>query len=318
MVRLYQRHSTGCSRMAVPAHALHSVLLWSGFGTSCTLLHSPLPQRPWVQAQHLLHHDGLFVGSSAAMNCVGAVKVARQLGPGHTIVTVLCDGGHRCGRRSHFVYDRMCTLCTQQCVGRRLALNFAGVHPQAFEQVSQSRVPREIRPQSHIQHVRPELCGALTLRLGCDCQLSFAKQRNTWPADERLKSGTPSQAVLSATTACSFDGDHLRILRQDLVRRTAVGLSLVNIWDACTLVPFGVLEGADESAIWRCQSCVCPQCAQSLSTAFARCPFLLQNSTQPLSCISSNTCQQHIWTTVHARPIPLSASLDCSRLGIVL
>lgn len=46
-------------------------------------------------AQHLLHHDGLFVGSSAAMNCVGAVKVARQLGPGHTIVTVLCDGGHR-------------------------------------------------------------------------------------------------------------------------------------------------------------------------------------------------------------------------------
>lgn len=49
-----------------------------------------------VQAQHLLHHDGLFVGSSAAMNCVGAVKVARQLGPGHTIVTILCDGGHRC------------------------------------------------------------------------------------------------------------------------------------------------------------------------------------------------------------------------------
>lgn len=29
------------------------------------------------------------------MNCVGAVKAARALGPGHTIVTVLCDGGHR-------------------------------------------------------------------------------------------------------------------------------------------------------------------------------------------------------------------------------
>ena len=29
------------------------------------------------------------------MNCVGAVKLARQLGPGHTIVTILCDGGHR-------------------------------------------------------------------------------------------------------------------------------------------------------------------------------------------------------------------------------
>ena len=46
-------------------------------------------------AHFLMRHDGLWVGSSAAMNCVGAVKAARQLGPGHTIVTVLCDGGHR-------------------------------------------------------------------------------------------------------------------------------------------------------------------------------------------------------------------------------
>lgn len=37
----------------------------------------------------------MFVGSSAAVNCVGAVKAARALGPGHTIVTVLCDGGAR-------------------------------------------------------------------------------------------------------------------------------------------------------------------------------------------------------------------------------
>lgn len=47
------------------------------------------------QAQYLLRNEGLFVGSSAAMNCVGVVKAARQLGPGHTVVTVLCDGGHR-------------------------------------------------------------------------------------------------------------------------------------------------------------------------------------------------------------------------------
>lgn len=46
-------------------------------------------------ARHLLRAEGLFVGGSAAMNCVGAVRVARQLGPGHTIVTILCDGGHR-------------------------------------------------------------------------------------------------------------------------------------------------------------------------------------------------------------------------------
>jgi len=43
----------------------------------------------------VLHSDGLFLGSSAAMNCVGAVKVARELGPGHTVVTVLCDSGTR-------------------------------------------------------------------------------------------------------------------------------------------------------------------------------------------------------------------------------
>ncbi|KAJ3673618.1 hypothetical protein LUZ60_005610 [Juncus effusus] len=46
-------------------------------------------------SRYLLREDGLFVGSSSAMNCVGAVKLARQLGPGHTIVTILCDSGIR-------------------------------------------------------------------------------------------------------------------------------------------------------------------------------------------------------------------------------
>ena len=46
-------------------------------------------------AQALLNRDGLFVGASAAMHCCAAVEAARRLGPGHTIVTVLCDGGHR-------------------------------------------------------------------------------------------------------------------------------------------------------------------------------------------------------------------------------
>lgn len=52
-------------------------------------------------AHHLLHQDGLFLGSSAAVNCVGAVKLARDLGPGHTIVTILCDGGQRHLSRFH-------------------------------------------------------------------------------------------------------------------------------------------------------------------------------------------------------------------------
>jgi cysteine synthase A len=41
----------------------------------------------------LLHEEGLFVGSTSGINVAAAVRVARDLGPGHTVVTVLCDGG---------------------------------------------------------------------------------------------------------------------------------------------------------------------------------------------------------------------------------
>jgi cysteine synthase A len=52
--------------------------------------------RESVQMTHwLLEKDGLFVGGSAGLNCVGAVKLARKLGPGKTIVTILCDGAGR-------------------------------------------------------------------------------------------------------------------------------------------------------------------------------------------------------------------------------
>jgi cysteine synthase A len=43
----------------------------------------------------LLRRDGLFLGSASGVNVAGAVQVARQLGPGHRIVTILCDGGQR-------------------------------------------------------------------------------------------------------------------------------------------------------------------------------------------------------------------------------
>ena len=41
----------------------------------------------------LLHDEGLFLGSTSGINVAAAVRVARELGPGHRIVTVLCDGG---------------------------------------------------------------------------------------------------------------------------------------------------------------------------------------------------------------------------------
>jgi cysteine synthase A len=43
----------------------------------------------------LLQHEGLCMGGSTGINIVGAMKLARELGPGHTIVTILCDWGHR-------------------------------------------------------------------------------------------------------------------------------------------------------------------------------------------------------------------------------
>jgi cysteine synthase A len=43
----------------------------------------------------LLEHEGLCLGGSSGINIAGAVRLARDLGPGHTIVTVLCDYGTR-------------------------------------------------------------------------------------------------------------------------------------------------------------------------------------------------------------------------------
>ena len=41
----------------------------------------------------LLREEGWLFGSSTGINVCGAVRVARKLGPGHTVVTMLCDGG---------------------------------------------------------------------------------------------------------------------------------------------------------------------------------------------------------------------------------
>ncbi|MCG7393084.1 cysteine synthase A [Microvirga sp. ACRRW] len=43
----------------------------------------------------LLEHEGLCLGGSSGINVAGAIRLARHLGPGHTIVTVLCDYGTR-------------------------------------------------------------------------------------------------------------------------------------------------------------------------------------------------------------------------------
>jgi cysteine synthase A len=43
----------------------------------------------------LLQHEGLCLGGSSGINVAGAIRMARDMGPGHTIVTILCDYGTR-------------------------------------------------------------------------------------------------------------------------------------------------------------------------------------------------------------------------------
>src|ERR1700712_2479568 len=43
----------------------------------------------------LLEHEGLCMGGSTGINVAGAIRMAKDMGPGHTIVTVLCDYGSR-------------------------------------------------------------------------------------------------------------------------------------------------------------------------------------------------------------------------------
>ena len=44
-------------------------------------------------ALRLASHEALFVGTSSGANVVAAIRIARRLGPGHTVVTLLVDSG---------------------------------------------------------------------------------------------------------------------------------------------------------------------------------------------------------------------------------
>jgi cysteine synthase len=48
-----------------------------------------------AMSRRLLREEGFFVGSSSALNCSAALKLAKKLGPGHRIVTIFCSSGER-------------------------------------------------------------------------------------------------------------------------------------------------------------------------------------------------------------------------------
>lgn len=55
-----------------------------------------IPDEEMLQVCYdLLQHEGLLMGGSSGINVAGAIRLAEELGPGKTIVTVLCDSGSR-------------------------------------------------------------------------------------------------------------------------------------------------------------------------------------------------------------------------------
>lgn len=64
-------------------------------GTAIDAAYSIGDQDAVTMVYRLLHEEGLFLGSSSGINVTAAVELARDLGPGHTIATILCDGGSR-------------------------------------------------------------------------------------------------------------------------------------------------------------------------------------------------------------------------------
>ena len=69
----------------------------------------------------LLKNEGLCLGGSSAINIAGAIRLAKDIGHGKTIVTILCDGGTRCQSR---LYNP--EFLKSKNAGSRLALNHNG------------------------------------------------------------------------------------------------------------------------------------------------------------------------------------------------
>ena len=64
-------------------------------GATVDIAYSIPDQESIPLAFDLLEHEGLCMGGSTGVNVAGAMRLARELGPGHVIVTILCDYGYR-------------------------------------------------------------------------------------------------------------------------------------------------------------------------------------------------------------------------------
>ena len=81
------QHRQALSSTTMPATLQHKQIIDDALSIT--------DQQAVYMAHYLLRHEGLFVGSSTAMNIVGALSVASKMPPNTNVVTVVCDGGHR-------------------------------------------------------------------------------------------------------------------------------------------------------------------------------------------------------------------------------
>ena len=98
-----QRSISGRGRGACSTWCRRCCLLGVGIGrVTANLEGSPIDDAVRIEddeivrtGYQLLYREGLFLGGTSGVNVAAAVRVARELGRGNTVVTILCDGGHK-------------------------------------------------------------------------------------------------------------------------------------------------------------------------------------------------------------------------------
>ncbi|MCB1497305.1 MAG: cysteine synthase A [Bauldia sp.] len=96
---MYSLFSTGEAK-ASPGNSITEGI---GLGRSTPIVGDITVEKPYIVPDtealpvifDLVQHEGLVLGGSSGINVAGAVRLAKDLGPGHTIVTILCDLGTR-------------------------------------------------------------------------------------------------------------------------------------------------------------------------------------------------------------------------------
>ncbi|MEO8668181.1 MAG: cysteine synthase A [Bauldia sp.] len=96
---MFSLFSTGTAKVSDG----NSITEGIGLGRSTPIVGGLKVERPYIIPDtealpivfDLAEHEGLVLGGSSGINIAGAIRLARDLGPGHTVVTVLCDYGTR-------------------------------------------------------------------------------------------------------------------------------------------------------------------------------------------------------------------------------